>query len=496
MPSSISKHQLFFFLLVLSYVGLSSQQENTENVADQKISIEQYIEAGDKALKEGQIDVAIKQFTAAINENGETYLPFFKRATAYLVKSKNKPALMDLNRVLEIKPDFIQARIRRSKLLLSFGKYDSARTDFNEVLKDKPDHEASLKQLPDVEKGQNLLPLAVASMESKNYEEARTLYSDLLDISSDFIDARLKRATCNFELKEYNSVIEDTMKVLKNEAENLEALYLRGKALYLLGQNEAATNHFQQALRYDPDNDKCRKEYKKIKKVDKAMANGDRLFADSKFQEALEEYQSAQETDPDNHFLLPKFLVSQCKCYVRMNKGKEAIDMCTKALQADEGLIEATINIGEAYIVLEEYDKAIQQFQKAREQDQNNREAQDGINRATKLQKMAARKDWYKILGVTKQATPSEIRKAYRKLALEWHPDKHEKDKEVAEKKFIEVSEAYEVLSDDEKKRKYDNGEDVEMPAGFNPFQHFQQGNPFAGFGGGGQQFHFNFGGR
>ena len=86
-------------------------------------------------------------------------------------------------------------------------------------------------------------------------------------------------------------------------------------------------------------------------------------------------------------------------------------------------------------------------------------------------------------------------------MALKWHPDKHsgEGEKEKAEKKFQEVAEAYEVLSDDEKRQKYDRGEEVFPNQGGgggnqNPFQHhfFHQGGQH--FNHGGQQFHFNFG--
>jgi curved DNA-binding protein len=64
-------------------------------------------------------------------------------------------------------------------------------------------------------------------------------------------------------------------------------------------------------------------------------------------------------------------------------------------------------------------------------------------------------KDYYKILGLTKTATQEEIKKAYRKLAVKYHPDKNPDNKE-AEAKFKEVSEAYEVLKDPEKRKKYD----------------------------------------
>lgn len=66
-----------------------------------------------------------------------------------------------------------------------------------------------------------------------------------------------------------------------------------------------------------------------------------------------------------------------------------------------------------------------------------------------------AGKDYYKVLGVSKTASPDEIKKAYRKLALKYHPD-HNKGDKTAETKFKDISEAYAVLSDNEKRKQYD----------------------------------------
>lgn len=67
-----------------------------------------------------------------------------------------------------------------------------------------------------------------------------------------------------------------------------------------------------------------------------------------------------------------------------------------------------------------------------------------------------ANKDYYQILGVSKDANQEEIKRAYRKLALKYHPDANPNNKEEAEKKFKEIGEAYAVLSDPEKKARYD----------------------------------------
>ena len=77
-----------------------------------------------------------------------------------------------------------------------------------------------------------------------------------------------------------------------------------------------------------------------------------------------------------------------------------------------------------------------------------------------------SKRDYYEVLGVDKNATADQIRKAYRKLAIKYHPDKNPDDKD-AEEKFKEAAEAYDVLSDDEKRKKYDQfGHDM-GPQGF-----------------------------
>src|SRR5580704_17333379 len=87
-------------------------------------------------------------------------------------------------------------------------------------------------------------------------------------------------------------------------------------------------------------------------------------------------------------------------------------------------------------------------------------------------------KDYYEVLGVARNASDAEIKKAFRKLARKYHPDVA-KDKATAEEKFKEINEANEVLSDPEKRRKYD-----ELGANWNhPEREAPQ--PQGGFGGG-----------
>src|SRR5437588_12134470 len=100
-------------------------------------------------------------------------------------------------------------------------------------------------------------------------------------------------------------------------------------------------------------------------------------------------------------------------------------------------------------------------------------------------------RDPYDILGVSKNASEAEIKKAFRGLAKKHHPDKHAGDK-TAQKRFQEISGAYDILGDKEKRRKFDHGE-IDAggnPRGFDPGQQGFRGGPFGGGSGGPRDAH------
>jgi molecular chaperone DnaJ len=100
-----------------------------------------------------------------------------------------------------------------------------------------------------------------------------------------------------------------------------------------------------------------------------------------------------------------------------------------------------------------------------------------------------AKRDYYEILGVARSASPDDLKKAFRKLAMQFHPDKNPGDKK-AEDRFKEINEAYETLSDADKRKAYDQFGHMGAQGGFRP-----GANPFEGFARGGARGQGGFGG-
>ena len=241
---------------------------------------------------------------------------------------------------------------------------------------------------------------------------------------------------------------------------------------------------------------------------------GNSAFKANRNEEAVKHYTAGIDLDPYNKTISSTLYANRAACYLKLKQYSEAVADCNKALELNDGYAKAYLRRAEAKMEMGEYDDAIRDFNRTDQLDPK-LGARERMRVANHEAKRAAKKDYYKVLGVEKTAKDDEIKKAYRKLALKWHPDKNsqtEEKKLEAEKKFKDINEAYSVLSDPEKKRKYDLGGDDEMmggagaPPGYEGyesnidpniiFQTFFGGkDPFSSFGFGGDEGMGGFGG-
>ena len=178
-----------------------------------------------------------------------------------------------------------------------------------------------------------------------------------------------------------------------------------------------------------------------------------------------------------------------CLCTLKLRQAKEAVGYCERAYRLNEDDLETLFLAADAKTMNGEEHAAVQMLKTAQRRHPRNADLHMKVQKLEQRIKRAGKVNYYKVLGVGRTATTREIKKAYHKLAKQYHPDKIEKeeDKPTAEAMFKKVARAYEVLGDEDTRRRYDAGEDVDDPNAQKQQQqqqHFRQG--FGGFPGGG----------
>uniref|UniRef100_A0A8C6CVJ2 DnaJ homolog subfamily C member 3 n=1 Tax=Moschus moschiferus TaxID=68415 RepID=A0A8C6CVJ2_MOSMO len=450
-PGSVTSRlgSVFPFLLVL----VDLQYEGAE--CGVNADVDKHLELGKKLLAAGQLADALSQFHAAVDGDPDNYIAYYRRATVFLAMGKSKAALPDLTKVIELKMDFTAARLQRGHLLLKQGKLDEAEDDFKKVV---CVWDAELREL---------------------------------------------RAECFIKEGEPRKAISDLKASSKLKNDNTEAFYKISTLYYELGDHELSLSEVRECLKLDQDHKRCFAHYKQVKKLNKLIESAEELIKDGRYTDAISKYESVMKTEPG----VPEYTIRSkeriCHCFSKDEKPVEAIRVCSEVLQVEPDNVNALKDRAEAYLIEEMYDEAIQDYETAQEHNENDQQIREGLEKAQRLLKQSQRRDYYKILGVKRNAKKQEIIKAYRKLAMQWHPDnfQNEEEKKKAEKKFIDIAAAKEVLSDPEMRKKFDDGEDPldaesQQGGGGNPFHRswnsWQGFNPFSSGGPFRFKFHFN----
>lgn len=458
--------------------------------------IESHLEMGRKLLAAGQLAEALSHYHSAVEGDSKNYLTYYKRAAVYLAMGKFKAALPDLSKAIELKPDFLAARLQRGNILLKQGDTQEAKDDFEAVLQNSPDNEEARNQLARVQELETNMEEAQGAYSRRDYTNTITFLERVVELSPWDPEVRELRSECFLQIGDYSKAILDLKPTTKLRNDNRAAFLKLSKLYYNMGEHEESLNQVRECLKLDQDDKDCFTHYKQVKKLSKQLESAEELIKEQRYDEAIEKYKAAVKTEPNVAIYATKTKERICHCLTKSKRAGEAIQVCSEAHNMDPKNIYILRDRAEAYILNEEFEKAVEDYQEAKEFDGENEELKEGLDRAQKLLKQSRKRDYYKILGVRRSANKQEIIKAYRKLAQQWHPDNFqtEDEKKEAEKKFIDIAAAKEVLTDPEMRQKVDAGEDPLDPenqqGGGHPQQWPFEFNPFTS---GNFQFKFNF---
>uniref|UniRef100_A0A182J5W9 Uncharacterized protein n=1 Tax=Anopheles atroparvus TaxID=41427 RepID=A0A182J5W9_ANOAO len=474
---------LLFLLIELFFEGAE-----TASQAD----IDRHLEIGRDFLARGQLSDALTHYHAAVEGDPYNYLTYFKRGTVYFALGKAKFAINDFSRVLELKPDFAAARAQRGSVYLKMGDFENAEMDLMVVLRMDPHNPEANMHFSRIGPARDQWVLCVDLMERGDFNTAIALLTQLLEVCPWSVEIREARAQMYLRIGDRMAAVSDFRSVNRLSHDSTDGYYQLSRILYDIGDSGTALKEIRECLKLDPEHKDCFPFYKKIKKVDKVYVDAQQALEEQRYPDCIAGGEKLIKLEPDVPMIVYNGKQLLCSCLLKDEQFPSAVSRCREALDiyADP---EVMCDRAEALVGAEMYDEAIAQYREALEINDNLQRAKDGIEHAQRVQKQAERRDYYKILGVKRSATKQEIVKAYRKAAQKWHPDNFQGDeKKMAEKKFIDVAAAKEVLTDPEKRRQFDAGQDPLDPeagrngfGGGNPFHHFQHGSPF--------QFKFHF---
>ncbi|KAI8876744.1 TPR-like protein [Backusella circina FSU 941] len=490
-------------------------------------SVEQYLTEGSNYLINGQFNDALTSFDAAIRKEPGHYISYFKRATAYLSLGRHNAAINDFTKILQLKPDFDQILLERARVYIKEGVFQLAIDDL-----DAYHGKGGMDDLVRTAKtGLHSLKQAEVEQQTQHYDACISHATQVSRIAPGLARGWLLRAQCHLSKGEMDEAAGDLARVAQLNPSNPDTLLLLAKInFFVLNEPQGALTHIKQCLHYDPEQKQCKSLFREMKKLDKEMKNIESNIEQQKWTTASNHlmgtaHRQGMVESMDRHMeqlerelnisIVKRGVHTQCYHLACQISGQQGIESkiqkwCSLALGLNPDDALARLYRGELLLNQKEFEQAVADLEAADASMLEGREEQyklrQLLHRAKQLLKQSKTVDYYKVLDVSPNADAREIKKAYRKRAHEWHPDKYtgELEKEQVVKKMAEINQAYQVLSDPDMRQQYDNGFDPFDPeqgsGGGNGGFHFQQsgGNPFffqnGGFpGGGSHSFKMHF---
>ncbi|KAI3203163.1 hypothetical protein CBS147311_4264 [Penicillium roqueforti] len=443
--------------------------------------------AGNKFFKDGNYRRAIDEYNKAIEINPNSPVYLSNRAAAYMSAKQFPNALQDVQRASELDHGNPKIMHRWAKILTNLGRPAEALEVLSRIQPPATatDRAAAEKMLRFVTQAERTIAEdRGVSMVIYCLDQARQ------GLGQGVREPRkwtLMAAEAHLRLNNINSLgrAQDiAINLLRENSQDPDAMMIRARAFYALGETEQAQKVLKMCLGLDPDMKQAIKLLRIVQKLSRTKEEGNTAYKARDYRRAIDLWAQALEVDPSNKDMNAKILGNRAQAYINLKEYDSAIQDCTEALRLDPGYTKAMKYRAKAQGKAGNWEEAIRDYKSVAENNPGESGIAEEIREAEFELKKSQRKDYYKILGVESDASEQEIKKAYRKLAILYHPDKN-RDGAAGDEKFKEIGEAYENLIDPQKRAAFDNGDDLRDPADMYGGGGFPGGGGFGGFGGG-----------
>ena len=169
-----------------------------------------------------------------------------------------------------------------------------------------------------------------------------------------------------------------------------------------------AVQHYKEGLKMDPEHKECKVGHKQTKNLLKKVNRGDSAMAEGKFSEAIEYWNDAIKMDDEHHVFIAPTLINIANAYSKANNHDEAVNTCNLAINIEE-TSEALFCLSDVYTNAEKYQEAIRPLQRASELKPDDQSIRQKIQKAEAALKQSKSKNYYKILGISRNADQKEV---------------------------------------------------------------------------------------
>lgn len=521
--NSAIKCRYNMILKILLLVGAAVGAE-CSGVADDDTTKKLLLE-GDSALRQGRsyYQEALAKYTEALTHNPNSIRGLYSRAELLSMLRRRDACMSDLDQLLKLDSKHQRGLVLRSALYSQAGQLKEAVRDVEKLVEvmseggkaaKVQEYKAKLQQLRRY--AEVWIPLQLKLQAAK--QGAVTLSRDeqcacvgflhdmIREFAKDNAGLRLQRAECALACGDNQAASEELKYVVQREPQNLDAVALGARALRALGALEQARRELRRCLSLDPEFALCAQLHKLVREQIRVTQGVEKALEEKDYGKVLKLIEGAMRFE-ENPPYKDQLLRWRCDAAVGMQDTKDGLPACDEAIQLyspeDPTVVSILLQKLELYLMDGNVERAEEMLQRAQQLQPNDGKVNEYKRKMERIKRVGLRKNYYKILGVKKTADSSEIRRAYRHLAKTFHPDKlasqelSKEERAEADKRFRDINEAKEILLDDEKRARYDNGEDPTKPPGQD--EHAFHGQPFNfpnemfGQGGRFQQFYFHF---
>ena len=398
---------------------------------------------------------------------------YSNRAAACLQSQQFTRSLEDCERVIrqQLDPKNAKVFVRAARANVQLGRLQNAERALSHGHKLHTKSSVLMNETKHVRRLLELESRGHQELSSQKFAAAKGTFGSLLKSASSAAPFLLGAAQADLGLGLTDSALTLSKRVLVINLQNPQAYWVRGQAIFLMGDDpKPAIQLLHEALRLDPDSDTFKQSYKKAKRVQKAMEQAQKCVFTRKFEEAIDLLSISIETLrplPAKTALYAKLHTQRAEAHLRLKQYSQAMKDCALVVYAQEYHIPAWLIRFKAYHGLGEHSSVLEQVKDLLHNWPHDHGLRQAYDRADFLVRKDKRVDFYQLMGVPSIASEMEIKKAYKKKALEFHPDKLPlgsslQDQQKAQQRFQRLGEALEILCDDFQRKLYDEGYDPE----------------------------------